>query len=346
MIRTGVIGATGYAGEELVRLLSAHPHVNICRLVSKSFAGKMMSEVYRNYTGKTDYPLTDLDAGRMGSECDFVFTSLPHGESMRMVPLLLKSGARVIDLSADFRYANTSVYQEWYGLPHTAAEAQAQAVYGLTEINRSAIKTALLTANPGCYTTCSILALLPILKNKLAHVSGIVIDAKSGVTGAGRKSDTVYSFCELDGNFKAYSAIRHRHTSEIEEQLTMAAGEPVTLLFTPHLLPVKRGILATIYTQLTPGTTAEDVACAYATQYADEPFVHVLPKGELPELKNVVGSNNLMIGFDVSDRTGRLVIVACLDNLIKGAAGQAIQNFNAMNSLDETTGLPKTAWYL
>jgi N-acetyl-gamma-glutamyl-phosphate reductase len=346
MIKIGIVGATGYAGEELVRLISAHPQVHICKAVSKSFAGQNLNQVYKNYAPSLNIPLEDLDAADLGSNCDFVFTALPHGESMRVVPQLMQGGARVIDLSADFRYTDVSIFQEWYGIPQTANEAQAQAVYGLPEVNRSKIKAAALIANPGCYTTCSILALLPLLKNKLVRTSGIVIDAKSGVTGAGRKSDTNYSFCELDGNFKAYSAIRHRHTSEIEEQLSIASGEKITLLFTPHLLPVKRGILATVYTELMPGVNAGDVLEAYHAQYAGEPFVHVLPKGELPELKHVVGSNNLYIGFDVSERTGRLIIVACLDNLIKGAAGQAIENFNIMNGLDETLGLPRTAWYL
>ncbi|MEI6100774.1 MAG: N-acetyl-gamma-glutamyl-phosphate reductase, partial [Eubacteriales bacterium] len=345
MVNVGVIGATGYAGEELIRLLSAHPDVHICKLVSKSFSGQTMGNVYKNYMGEINYPLADLNTGELGSLCDFVFTSLPHGESMRVVPGLLQAGARVIDLSADFRYTDTSIFQEWYGIPQTATDAQAQAVYGLTEVNRASIKNAALIANPGCYTTCSILALMPVLKNKLIKASGIVIDAKSGVTGAGRKGDTAYSFCELEGNFKAYSAIRHRHTSEIEEQLSIASGEKITLLFTPHLLPVKRGILATIYTELAPGTRAGDITDAFQAAYADEPFVHVLPKGELPELKSVVGSNNLIIGFDISERTGRLVIVACLDNLIKGAAGQAIQNFNIMNGLHEKTALPRVAWY-
>jgi N-acetyl-gamma-glutamyl-phosphate reductase len=201
-------------------------------------------------------------------------------------------------------------------------------------------------ANPGCYTTCSILALLPALKNSLVRSSGIVIDAKSGVSGAGRKESLAYAFCETDGNFKAYSAIRHRHTSEIEEQLSLVSGENITLLFTPHLLPVKRGILATVYTELMPGVTTQKVEEAYRAQYAKEPFVHILPAGELPELKHVVGSNNIHIGFDISPRTNRLVIVACLDNLIKGAGGQAVQNFNIMNGLEEKMGLPDVAWYL
>jgi N-acetyl-gamma-glutamyl-phosphate reductase len=346
MINIGVIGATGYAGEELVRLLSAHPFARISKLSSKSFAGQNLGYVYKNYTGALDFPLTDTDIREIGRSCEVVFTALPHGESMQAVPSLLSMNTKVVDLSADFRYRDVSIYEEWYGLAHTAADAQAEAVYGLPEINREIIKRSRLIANPGCYTTCSILALLPALKHSLVRSSGIVIDAKSGVSGAGRKSDLAFSFCETADNFKAYSAIRHRHTSEIEEQLSIGSGGTVRLLFTPHLLPVKRGILATAYTELMPGTTAQMVQEAYRSEYAKEPFVHMLPAGELPELKHVVGSNNIHIGFDISPRTNRLVIVACLDNLIKGAGGQAVQNFNIMNGLDEKTGLPETAWYL
>jgi N-acetyl-gamma-glutamyl-phosphate reductase len=346
MINVGVIGGTGYAGEELIRILTAHPYVNICKVVSKSFAGKNLGDVYKNYTGSQNYPLSDLDLKEICRACEFVFTSLPHGESMNVVSELLELNTRVIDLSADFRYQDVSIYKEWYGLEHSAAEAQAEAVYGLPEVYRGIIENTRLVANPGCYTTCSILALLPVLKHNLVRSSGIVIDAKSGVTGAGRKSDTAYSFCELEGNFKAYSAIRHRHTSEIEEQLSLISGEDIKLLFTPHLLPVKRGILATIYTELMPGVTVEKVSEAYRAEFAKAPFVHILPEGELPELKHVVGSNNVHIGFAVSERTNRLVIVSCLDNLIKGAGGQAVQNFNIMNKLDEKMGLPQTAWYL
>ncbi len=346
MVNIGVIGATGYAGEELVRLLSAHPFVHISKVSSKTFAGKSLGNIYKNYTGDLNFPLEDADLKELGRACEFVFTALPHGQSMQVVPELLSMNTKVIDLSADFRYRDVSIYEEWYGLSHTAPDAQVEAVYGLPEINREAIKNARLIANPGCYTTCSILALLPVLKRGLVRSSGIVIDAKSGVSGAGRKSDLAYAFCETQDNFKAYSAIRHRHTSEIEEQLSLVSGESVTLLFTPHLLPVRRGILATAYTELMPGVNAQMVRDAYADAYKKEPFVHVLPAGELPELKHVVGSNNIHIGFDISPRTNRLVIVACLDNLIKGAGGQAIENFNIMCGLDEKMGLPDVAWYL
>lgn len=346
MINIGVIGATGYAGEELVRLLCAHPFVHISKVSSKNFAGQTLGGVYKNYTGSLDFPLLDTDIKEIGRSCDVVFTALPHGQSMQIVTELLSMNTRVVDLSADFRYRDVAIYEEWYGLKHTAEDAQVEAVYGLPEINREAIRNSRLIANPGCYTTCSILALLPALRHSLVRSSGIVIDAKSGVSGAGRKSDLAYSFCETEGNFKAYSAVRHRHTSEIEEQLSLVSGETIRLQFTPHLLPVRRGILATIYTELMPGISAQAVQEAYRSEYIKEPFVHVLPAGELPELKAVVGSNNIHIGFDVSPRTGRLIIVACLDNLIKGAGGQAIQNFNIMNGLEEKMGLPDVAWYL
>ena len=252
----------------------------------------------------------------------------------------------MIDLSGDFRYDDTDIYEQWYSLPHTAKEENKQAVYGLSEYYKKEIENTSFTSNPGCYTTTSILALAPLLKNGLIKPNGIVIDAKSGVTGAGRKESLTFSYCETADNFKAYSVVNHRHTSEIEEQLSKLSGNDIKLLFTPHLLPVKRGILATIYAELTDDANEASVAQSYLDAYGDKPFTHVLPKGKLPELKYVVGSNNCMIGYEFSPRTGRIVVVSCTDNLIKGAAGQAIQNFNIMNGLAETTGLPQVAWYL
>lgn len=346
MINVSVVGGTGYAGEELVRLLSSHPDVKINKVISKSFAGSNLSEIYKNYDGKNDIVLSDMDIDEICEKSDVVFLALPHGESIKAVPQFINKGVKVIDLSGDFRYADPEVYEKWYGIEHTEKELLKSAVYGMPEVNREKIKNASLIANPGCYTTCSILALRPALKNGLINTNGIVIDAKSGVTGAGRKATTTFSYCEVTDNFKAYSVVNHRHTSEIEEQLSYAAGEDITLLFTPHLLPVKRGILATIYTELKEDVSAEDVYAAYKKEYENEPFVHILPPGQTPELKHVVGSNNIYIGFDISKRTGRLVIIACLDNILKGAGGCAVQNFNIMNGLDEKKGLNDIAWYL
>ncbi|MEG0785138.1 MAG: N-acetyl-gamma-glutamyl-phosphate reductase [Christensenella sp.] len=339
-----VIGATGYVGAELLRLLEAHPEIEINQAVSKNFAGQKLHDIYASFI-----PAKPLELAGSNSHIppsDFVFLCLPHGQSLMMAPALLKSGHKVIDLSGDFRYDNTEIYEKWYGITHTAKKENAEAIYGLPEFFRQNISAANFTSNPGCYTTTGILALAPLLKYGLISEKGIIIDAKSGVTGAGRKEKLAFSFCETDDNFKAYSVPMHRHTSEIEEQLTKLCGKDICLLFTPHLLPVKRGILATIYADIAPDVTPEMIAQAYAECYANEPFTHVLPTGQLPELKYVVGSNNCMIGYELSPRTGKIIIVSCTDNLIKGAAGQAIQNFNLMNGFEETLGLPRTAWYL
>lgn len=343
MFNVSVIGATGYVGAELLRLLEAHPGAKVCGAVSKSFAGKKLHDVYANFIPTEDVPLTGVETV---GDADFIFLCLPHGQSLAMVPELLKKGHKIIDLSGDFRYDDTDLYEKWYGIAHSAKQENSEAVYGLPEFFRENVKTARFTANPGCYTTTSILALAPLLKSGLISEKGIVIDAKSGVTGAGRKEKLAFSFCETADNFKAYSVPMHRHTSEIEEQLTKLSGKPTTLLFTPHLLPVKRGILATIYADLAQNATVEMIKEAYAECYENEPFTHVLPHGQLPELKYVVGSNHCMIGFEVSERTGKVIVVSCTDNLLKGAAGQAVQNFNLMNGFDEALGLPKTAWYL
>ncbi len=339
MIKVSVIGATGYVGAELMRLLSAHPEVEIVSAVSKNFAGKSMSGVYGNFLPE------DIALEQSAADCDLAFLCLPHGQSIKAAPGLIERGARVIDLSGDFRYSDTKIYEQWYGLPHDEAELNKKAVYGLPEYNREATRAAGMVANPGCYTTTSILALAPLLRAGLIKPNGIVIDAKSGVSGAGRKESLGFSYCETADNFKAYSVVNHRHTSEIEEQLSLISGEEIMLLFTPHLLPVKRGILATIYAELSPGATAEQISAAYEI-YKSEPFAHVLSAGRLPELKQVVGSNNCMMGFEISERMGRIVIVSCTDNLLKGAAGQAVQNFNIMNGFDEKTGLSDIAWYL
>lgn len=344
MINVSIIGATGYVGAELIRLLEAHPEVKLNQAVSKSFAGKKLHDIYANFIPAQDIALSGDDAEFAAA--DFVFLCLPHGQSLAMAPGLLKKGHKVIDLSGDFRYDDTDIYEKWYGLAHSAKKENAQAVYGLPEFFRDDVKQTVFTSNPGCYTTTSILALAPLLKNGLVSEKGIVIDAKSGVTGAGRKEKLAFSFCETADNFKAYSVALHRHTSEIEEQLAKLSQKEITLLFTPHLLPVKRGILATIYADLADGASVEAIEKAYADCYKSEPFTHVLPHGQLPELKYVVGSNNCMIGFEVSERTGKIIIVSCTDNLLKGAAGQAVQNFNLMNGFDEALGLPTTAWYL
>lgn len=346
MIRAGIVGATGYAGEELYRLLTAHPEVEVACAVSKSFAGQRISQVYASYFGKNDRLLEALDAKKLAECCDVVFTALPHGQSMEIVPMLAEQGVKVIDLSGDFRYNDPAIYEKWYGIRHTHPELMQEAIYGLCELYREEIRSARIVANPGCYTTTSILPLYPLLAEGLIQKEGIIIDAKSGVSGAGRTEKLAFSFCEAHENFKAYGVTTHRHTSEIEQELSIAAGSCVSLSFTPHLLPVKRGILSTIYAALAPSATPEAVAAAYGRFYGAETFVHVLPHGHLPELKHVAGSNNCCIGYQFDQRLGRLILVSCTDNLIKGAAGQAVQNMNLLFGMDEAAGLPTAATYL
>ncbi len=343
MVKVSVVGATGYAGAELMRLLSAHSRVRIMHAISKSFAGQRLSDLYPNFAAH-DFMLEDMNPDAICADSEIVFTCLPHGTSAATVPELLGKGLRVIDLSGDFRYSDAATYEAWYKIPHAAPELLPESVYGMPELYRSRIGNARLIGNPGCYTTCAILALYPLLKDGIVNPGGIVIDAKSGTTGAGRSANIAYHFCEVDESVKAYGVATHRHTSEIEQELTMAAGCNVVVSFTPHLLPVKRGILSTIYATPKTGVEQADVWRAYG-MYKDEPFVHV-SDNRLPELKHVTGSNNCVIGFTLDKRAGRLVIVSCIDNLIKGAAGQAVQNMNLICGFDEREGLNYTGWYL
>jgi len=343
MVKASVIGATGYAGAELMRLLTAHPEAVIAHAVSRSFAGQKMSALYPSYLSR-DYTLEELDIDAVAEDSDIVFTCLPHGASAETAAQLVSRGARVIDLSGDFRYNDVSVYERWYKIQHAAPELLAESVYGMPELNRERIKNARLVGNPGCYATCAILAVAPLLKAGVVMPHGIIIDAKSGVTGAGRSEKLAYNFCEVDESLKAYGVATHRHTSEIEQELSLAAGAEVVVSFTPHLLPVKRGILSTIYLIPKAGVTEEDIADAYSV-YKDEPFVQVMGVA-LPEIKHVTGSNNCAIGYVLDRRANRLIVVSVLDNLIKGAAGQAVQNMNLICGLNETAGLNNTGWYL
>ena len=341
MVNVSVIGATGYAGIELMRLLASHSKVHIKHAVSKSFAGQKLSSVYKSFAAR-DYMLEEMAPESLGSDSDFVFTCLPHGTSAKVIPTLLESGARVIDLSGDFRYKSAAVYEKWYGLEHTAKQLLEKSVYGMPELYRDKIKDSQLVGNPGCYTTCAILAIYPLLKAGVIEPSGIIIDAKSGTSGAGRSEKTPLLFCEVDETVKAYGIANHRHTSEIEQELSLAAQSEVIVSFTPHLLPIKRGIISTIYA--TPKADAAAILDAYSV-YEDEPFVQVYDD-TLPEIKHVTGTNNCAIGFVLDKRANRLVVVSCIDNLIKGAAGQAVQNLNIMCGFSEREGLNDTGWYL
>ncbi|MBE7045368.1 MAG: N-acetyl-gamma-glutamyl-phosphate reductase [Ruminococcaceae bacterium] len=342
MIKVAVLGATGYAGIELVRLLTAHPEVSLEILGSQSFKGQKISEVYPNLAGILDKECEEVDLERV-KECDVAFTALPHGASKTVIPALLETGVKVIDLSGDYRYDDAAVYEKWYGEPHSSPELLQESVYGLCELHRERIKKARLIGNPGCYTTCSILGAAPLLAKGLADDKNIIIDAKSGVTGAGRGTNP---FCECTESTKAYKVATHRHTSEIEQELSNISKKEIILSFTPHLIPQKRGILATIYMNLTKPCTTEELQKLYADYYKDEFFVRVKKAGELPETKHVAGSNFVDIGVCVDERLNRAIVVSALDNIVKGAAGQAIQNMNLMFGLPEDTALKHAGFYL
>ena len=349
MYKVSVIGATGYAGAELVRLLCGHGGVEVFRLTSQSYKGKLFSDIYPSFKELADIELTgteQADIAEIAAGSDVVFTALPHGASFEIVPKFISAGVKVIDFSGDFRYTDRAVYEKWYGLTHTAPELLSESVYGLPELHREKIAKSRLVGNPGCYTTCSILGLAPLMANNLIDNGSIIIDAKSGITGAGRSTSLDYNYCESAENFKAYKVATHRHTSEIEQELSRVAGEEVTISFTPHLLPQKRGILATCYASFNNFTSAEDLANLYRRFYANEPFVRIFDAGKLPETKFVSGSNYVDIGFTSDLRTNRVIVVSCLDNLIKGAAGQAMQNMNIVLGMDEKTGLSSPAFYL
>ncbi len=338
MHRIAVVGASGYTGVELLRLLSRHPDVQLVCVTSRQYAGQKVTDVFPSLQGNLELTFTDVDPEVLAQQADLVFTAVPHQTAMGMIPQLLDAGCRVVDLSADFRIKDVSVYEDWYQ-PHTAAELLAEAVYGLPELYRDQVPAARLVANPGCYPTSIALALAPLLEQELIDPTTIIVDSKSGTSGAGRaaKVDTLY--CEVNEGFKAYGLPRHRHTPEIEQTLTALANGAVTISFTPHLLPVNRGILSTCYASTRRATTLDTVHEVYVTRYANEPFVRVLPKGALPNLAQVKGSNFCDIGLVVDDRTGRVVVVSTIDNLVKGAAGQAVQNMNLMLGFKENAGL-------
>ncbi len=343
-MKVSVVGATGYTGVELVRLLDKHPEVELKVLTSNSFCGESISDIYSNLKGKVDIICEELDFNKITEESQFIFTALPHGVSMGFVPELLTKETKVVDLSGDYRYDDLEVYEKWYQ-PHDSSELLQKGVYGLPELNKEEIVDSDLVANPGCYPTASILGIIPLLKNDLVTGENIIIDAKSGATGAGRKVSLGNHFCEVNENFKAYKVANHRHNSEIEEKLTIIAGQEIRTLFTPHLLPVKRGILATIYLDLKEELTESELIDYYKEYYNESNFVRIFAD-KLPELKYVAGSNYCDIGLKVDERTGRVIVISAIDNLIKGSAGQAIQNMNLMAGFDEKLGLEDVGGYL
>lgn len=338
MIKAAVIGATGYAGNDLLRLLTNHSAVEIKTITSQSYIGRKLEDVYYNYLDIQNLVCEEENIEQIADECDVIFLALPHGVTSQKVTKTILSKTKIIDLGADFRFKNIDIYESWY-LEHKAKDLIEESVYGLCEINRQKIKDSRLIGNPGCYTTCSILSLYPLIKENIIDLDTIIIDAKSGVTGAGRSANISNLFCEVNESIKAYKISNHRHTPEIEEQLSFAANKQITLTFTPHLVPMNRGILATSYAKLIKKMSYEDIRKIYMKYYENEYFVRLTKKDIFPETKWVKASNFCDIGFTVDERTGRIIVVGALDNLVKGAAGQAIQNMNLMFGLDEKMGL-------
>lgn len=339
MIKAGIIGATGYAGAEIVRLLMGHPEVEIKWLGSRSYIDQRYADIYRNMFQIVEDICKDDNLDKLAEEVDVIFTATPQGFCASVINEEILAKVKVIDLSADFRIKDVAIYEKWYGIEHKSPEYIKEAVYGLCEINREDIKKARLVANPGCYTTCSILSLYPLVKEGLIDPSTIIIDAKSGTSGAGRGAKVDNLFCEVNENMKAYGVATHRHTPEIEEQLGYAAGQKIVLNFTPHLVPMNRGILVTAYASLKEKVSYETVKAAYDKYYEKEKFVRVLEKDVCPQTKWVEGSNYVDVNFKIDERTGRVIVMGALDNLVKGAAGQAVQNMNLVFGLDESTGL-------
>ncbi|MBR0164692.1 MAG: N-acetyl-gamma-glutamyl-phosphate reductase [Lachnospiraceae bacterium] len=339
MIHVAVMGATGYAGAELVSLLLKHPDARIVWLGSKSHAGERYADIYRNFEGLIDETCREDDLPGMAECADVIFTATPQGYLSGVIGKEILEKARVIDLSADFRLADAATYEAWYHIRHGAPGLIAEAVYGLCEIRREEIRKARLIANPGCYTTCAILTCFPAVKEGLIHPDSLIVDALSGISGAGRGAKTDNLFCEVNESCKPYGVTTHRHTVEIEEQLSFAAGRKLTLTFTPHLVPMNRGILATCYADLARETDEEEVRGIYQAFYRDEPFVRVLPGGRFPETRYVARSNRVDLQVAVDRRNRRLIMTGALDNLVKGAAGQAVQNMNLVCGIEETTGL-------
>ena len=339
MIKAGIIGATGYAGAELVRLLAGHKDVDIVWCGSRSYINDNYANVYRNFCKIVDARCLDDNLGELADQADVIFTATPQGFLASVLTEEILEKTKVIDLSADFRIKDVAVYEKWYSIEHKSPQFLAEAVYGLCEINREKIRGARLVANPGCYTTCSILTAYPLAREGLIDMDTLIVDAKSGTSGAGRGAKVPNLFCEVNENIKAYGVATHRHTPEIEEQLGYAAGRPVTLSFTPHLVPMNRGILATEYASLKEMVSWEEVKKIYEKYYGKETFIRVLDQGVCPETKWVEGSNYVDIGFQIDPRTGRIILMGAIDNLVKGAAGQAVQNMNLLFGLPETQGL-------
>ena len=357
MIRVGIVGASGYGGGELLRLLTVHPEFTVVYVASQSDAGKDVASVFSPMRGVSDLKLEPYDCDRALELADVFFLPVANGRAMKTAPALVNAGRKIVDFSADFRIKDAELYESTYGITHSCPELLEEAVYGLVEMNRDSIRSARLVANPGCYPTAAILSILPLLGQRDAEGEGrrgefivdpasIIVDAYSGVTGAGRTSLTLdYHFPEVNDSMTAYKVVGHRHTREIEQAISCCLGVSPPVTFTPHLAPIGRGILETVYATLTRDLNSKGLRDVYESFYADDPFVVVLPEGQSPRTGSVRGSNYLHIGVFVDDRMGRATILSAEDNLVKGAAGQAIQNMNLMCGLDETSGLKAPGLY-
>lgn len=345
MIKASVLGATGYAGQEIVRILSMHPQVEIAGLGSQSYAGQSYSYVYPHFRNILDKTCKSPQDPEVIADADVVFLALPHGLSSSLAEEILQQGKKVIDLGADFRLNSQKTYQAWYKAEPPSQELLQKAVYGISELNRDRIKVSSLIANPGCYPTSIILGLAPLLREKIIDTQFIIIDSKSGVSGAGRKVALGSHYSEVNEDLKVYGLPRHRHTPEIEQELSLLGEEDIKVSFTPHLIPMTRGMLSTIYTKPKAAIKINEVIKLYQDFYHHEPFIRVLPEGEYPHTKYVLSTNCCDIGLNWDERTGRLIIITVIDNLVKGAAGQAVQNMNMMFGLEEDIGLNKIAVY-
>ena len=339
MVKVGIIGASGYTGVELARILALHPGVELTVVTSRRYKGQPLSAVYPSLKNIVDLACIDAGPASLAGAADLFFTAVPHQTAMNIVPALLDAGRKVVDLSADFRIHDPAVYEEWYQ-PHSAKEYLAEAVYGLPELHRDAVRTARLVANPGCYPTSIILGLAPLLKAGLIDPETVIADSKSGASGTGRSAQVGSLFCEVTDGFRAYKVGGvHRHTPEIEQELGELSGRPLRVSFTPHLVPMSRGILSTVYATLNKPLTTEDALALYSDFYVDEYFVRICAPGVLPATRDVRGSNYCDLACRVDERTGRIIVLAAIDNLVKGAAGQAVQNMNLLCGFPETEGL-------
>jgi N-acetyl-gamma-glutamyl-phosphate reductase len=345
MLRVAICGGSGYAGAELLRILAGHPHVKITVATSEKSAGKRVIDLFPHLHRYSKLIYEPLDREKLVSRADLFFMALPHAASQVAVDFFVSQGKKVIDLSADYRLQDAKIYEEWYKVPHMFPGTLKKAVYGLPEVHRKKIARASLVANPGCYPTGAIIGLFPAIQHGLIKPGSIVIDSKSATSGAGRQSEVSFSYCEVNEGFKAYSVACHRHTPEIEQEVSAVAGKGVRVDFTPHLVPMDRGILTTIYAKTARGLKGKDVHEIYQADYGKEPFTRVLEMGKFPNVKNVRGTNLCELGVTVNERTGTLIIIAAIDNLVKGASGQAVHNMNIMMGFDESTALNAIALF-